>query len=178
MARAPGQGVNARPPQWPLQAECNQVYGDPRGAGDTYSPAWAAQNLTHVPCPWVLMFGTHHVPFITIHRLVAPSLTRVLASIWDAVGNDQSAIESLHYNRYSGSFNFRPMRGGHSLSMHSYGVALDWDAEENPQHSTTHLFQSDSLIVTKFKDENWIWGGDWSGTSIDAMHFQAARVHN
>jgi hypothetical protein len=28
--------------------------------------------------------------------------------------------------------------------------------------------------VTKFKEENWIWGGDWSGSSIDAMHFQAA----
>jgi D-alanyl-D-alanine carboxypeptidase len=97
--------------------------------------------------------------------------------MWDAVGRDQGAIETLHYNRYDGSFNYRPMRDGHALSMHSYGVALDWDADENPQHSTRHLFQSDSLIVTKFKEENWIWGGDWSGTSIDAMHFQAARVH-
>ena len=24
----------------------------------------------------------------------------------------------------------------------------------------------------------WIWGGDWSPGSIDAMHVQAARVHS
>lgn len=162
---------------WPLQADCDDYYGDPRGSNGTYSPQWAAANLVHVPCPWVLMMGNQHVPFITIHKKCADSLTRVLNSIWDAVGQDPGAIETLHYNRYDGSFNFRPMRDGHALSMHSYGVALDWDADENPQHSTQHLFQSDSLIVTKFKQENWIWGGDWSGTSIDAMHFQAARVH-
>jgi hypothetical protein len=164
-------------PVWPLQSQCDAYYGNPRGAGGSYSPKWATENLTHVACPWVLTMDDKPVPFIAIHKKCADSLARVLKRIWDAVGNDQGAIETLHYNRYSGSFNFRLMRGGVSLSMHSYGVAIDWDAEENPQHSTKHLFQKDSLIVTKFKEENWIWGGDWSGTSIDAMHFQAARVH-
>ena len=73
---------------------------------------------------------------------------------------------------------YLPMRGGIALSMHSYGVAIDWDAEENPQHSAKHLFREDSLIVVKFKEENWVWGGDWGGSSIDAMHVQAARVHS
>src|SRR5690349_15942108 len=95
--------------QWPLQSQCDQFYGDPRGTNGTYSPKWAAANLTHVPCPWVLMYEKQHVPFITIHKKCAESLTRVLDSIWQAVGKDQSAIETLHYNRYSGSFNYRPM---------------------------------------------------------------------
>jgi hypothetical protein len=164
-------------PVWPLQSQCDAFYGNPRGTGGSYSPAWAAQNLTHVPCPWVLTMDNKPVPFITIHKKCADSLTPVLGNIWNAVGQDQGAIETLHYNRYSGSFNYRPMRDGYALSMHAYGVAIDWDAEENPQHSTTHLFQPNSLIVTKFKEENWVWGGDWSGASIDAMHFQAARVH-
>jgi D-alanyl-D-alanine carboxypeptidase-like protein len=168
--------ITAGPP-WPLQAQCDTFYGNPRGTGGSYSPQWAAANLVHVACPWVLMMGNQHVPFITIHRNCSDSLTRVLGNIWDAVGKDQGAVESLHYNRYSGSFNFRPMRGGIALSMHSYGVAIDWDAEENPQHSTKHLFREDSLLVVKFKEEGWIWGGDWSGSSIDAMHVQAARVH-
>jgi hypothetical protein len=163
--------------EWPLQAECDEFYDDPRGANGNYNPAWAAKNLTHVACPWVLMMGDQHVPFITIHRKCAESLSRVLNNIWDAVGRDQGAIESLHYNRFSGSFNYRPMRLGSALSMHAYGAAIDWDAEENPFHSTKHLFQDDSLIVIKFKEENWVWGGDWSATSIDAMHVQAARVH-
>ena len=164
-------------PVWPLQSQCDTFYSNPRGSNGAYNPTWASANLTHVPCPWVLMMGNTQVPFIVIHKKCADSLSRVLASMWDAVGKDQGAIETLHYNRYSGSFVYRPMRGGIALSMHSYGVAIDWDAEENPQHSTTHLFKEDSLIVAKFKAENWIWGGDWSGTSIDAMHFQAARVH-
>lgn len=162
---------------WPLQSQCDTFYGNPRGADGSYSPKWAAANLTHVACPWVLMMDKQHVPFITIHKKCADSLTRVLGNIWDAVGKDQGAIESLHYNLYSGSFNFRPMRGGVALSMHSYGVAIDWDAEDNPQHATKHLFRDDSLLVVKFKEEGWIWGGDWSGSSIDAMHVQAARVH-
>jgi hypothetical protein len=162
---------------WPLQSQCDAFYGDPRGIGGNYNPTWAAQNLTHVPCPWVLTMDGKQCPFIVIHKKCADSLTRILGKIWDAVGKDPGAIETLHYNRYSGSFVYRPMREGQSLSMHAYGVAIDWDAEENPFHSTKHLFQSDSLIVTKFKEENWIWGGDWSVGSIDAMHFQAARVH-
>jgi hypothetical protein len=172
------EGAAGAKPVWPLQSQCDEFYGDPRGANSTYDPQWAAENLTHVPCPWVLTMGERHVPFITVHKKCSASLTRVLNNIWQAVGKDQGAVETLRYNRYDGSFVFRPMRDGHALSMHSYGIALDWDAKENPQHSTRHLFQSDSLIVTKFKEENWIWGGDWSGTSIDAMHFQAARVHS
>ncbi len=171
--------TEARPESvvWPLQAECDAFYGDPRGRHGTYDPRWAADNLTHVPCPWALTMDDRHAPFIVIHKKCAESLSRVLGSIWDAVEEDQGAIETLHYNRFDGSFNYRPMRGGHALSTHSYGVALDWDAAENPRHSRRHLFRNDSLIVTKFKEENWVWGGDWSDTSIDAMHFQAARVH-
>lgn len=167
----------AAAPKWPLQSQCDAFYGNPRGPGDHYSPKWAGDNLTFVPCPWILTEDGKQKQLIQIHKKCVESLKRVLGSIWTAVGQDQGAIETLHYNRYSGSFNYRPMRDGHALSMHAYGVAIDWDAEENPQHSTMHLFKQDSLIVTKFKEENWIWGGDWSGTSIDAMHFQAARVH-
>jgi hypothetical protein len=169
--------INAKP-LWPLQSQCNEFYGNPCGANGSYDPRWAAENLTHVACPWVMVMDGCHVPLITIHKKCAASLTRVLNNIWDAVGKDQGAIETLHYNQYDGSFCFRIMRDGHALSMHSYGIALDWDAAENQQHSARHLFQNDSLIVTKFKEENWIWGGDWSGSSVDAMHFQAARVHS
>jgi hypothetical protein len=61
--------------------------------------------------------------------------------------------------------------------MHGFGAAIDWDAEENEQHSTKHLFQENSLIVVKFKEQGAVWGGDWSPQSIDAMHLQFARVH-
>jgi hypothetical protein len=39
------------------------------------------------------------------------------------------------------------------------------------------LFQDSSLIVQAFEAEGWVWGGRWSGRSIDAMHFQACTVY-
>lgn len=165
---------------WPLQKDCNAFYGNP---GDTpvQWAAWEAANLVDVTCPWKLFFIDgkliQPVEAIRIHKKCAPSLSVVLGTVWDAVGHDQSAIETLHYQHYSGSYNQRPMRGGTARSMHGFGAALDFDAEENEQHSLKHLFLETSLITVKFKAEGWIWGGDWSPGSIDAMHFQGARVH-
>ena len=155
---------------WPLQRDVPKIDGNPARSD------WTSANLVTVLCPWKLYYETHPVRGIQINKRCADSLRRVLGAIWDAVGGSQSEIEKLHYHRYSGSYNYRPMRGGAALSMHAYGRAIDWDDAENPQHSPHHLFKSDSLIVVKFKAEGWEWGGDWIGASVDAMHVQAARV--
>jgi len=148
-------------------------YGDPRKKG------WLQANTTHVACPWTLhMDGGVTVHDILIHKKCADSLTRVLGSVWDAVGHDASKIHAMRYDVFDGSYNLRVMRGGTSLSMHSYACAIDWDAPDNEQHSQHHLFTDHSLLVVKFKEEGWIWGGNWSPGSIDAMHVQAARIHN
>ena len=158
---------------WPLQSEVGKIDGTPAPGGSK----WYEANIVHVTCPWPLNMDGTIVTTIQINKRCAESLARVLGAIWDAVGQDKSAIETLHYNLYSGSFNYRPMRGGHARSMHSYGRAIDWDSNENAQHATKHLFTDSSLLVVKFKEEGWAWGGDWSPGSIDAMHVQAARVH-
>lgn len=161
---------------WPLQSQCDAYYGNPRGLHGTYSPKWAAANLTHVAVPWVLHDDKHYpVTHITIHHKCAQSLTRILTYIWEQCGEEQSAIETMHYDRYDGSFVFRVMRGGHALSMHSYAIAIDFDADENEFGSHKALFNTNSLIVEAFEAEGWEWGGRWSYP--DNMHFQAARVH-
>lgn len=164
---------------WPTQAQCDAYYGDPRGGHGTYSPHWAANHLTHVSVPWVMHYqeGKRIIPVthITIHKKCAESLTRVLAHIWEQCGEHQSAIDTLHYNRYDGSFNYRVMRGGHALSMHSYAIAIDFDADENEFGHKVHAFHPDSLIVQAFEAEGWVWGGRWAFP--DAMHFQASRVY-
>jgi hypothetical protein len=156
---------------WPLQSQCIAFYGDPR------SPNWSHANTIDVPCPWPLHMGTLAIPHILIHKKCAESLTRVLNNIWDATGRSRDTIKTLRYDVYDGSYNLRTIRGGTSaLSMHAFAAAIDWDAADNAQHSQKHLFQEDSLLVVKFKEEGWIWGGDWR-SSIDAMHVQAARIH-
>lgn len=157
---------------WPLQRDCDAFYGNPRGKNGNYSPSWAAANLVHVPCPWPLFIEKKPVPFIRIHRKCAESLARVLADI--AHRCTAADIKALKYDQYDGTFDYRPMRGGKSLSMHSYGCAIDFDAADNPFRSKKHTFKADSPIVLAFKAEGWSWGGDWEPP--DAMHAQAARV--
>ena len=157
---------------WPLQSQCIAFYGDPRVA------SWIQANTVDVPCPWPLFMGTIAISHILIHKKCAESLTRVLNNIWDATGKSLDTVKKLRYDQYDGSYNLRNIRGSASaLSMHAFAAAIDWDAAENEQHSQKHLFQDDSLLVVQFKAEGWIWGGDWSPGSIDAMHVQAARVH-
>lgn len=157
---------------WPLQSQCLEYYGDPRTGG------WLHANTTDVPCPWPLYIGDIRITNILIHKKCAESLTRVLNAVWDVVGHDESKIHQLRYDRYDGSYNFRPMRGGHAWSMHSFACAIDWDAADNEFRSMKHLFTDQSLLIVKFKEEGWVWGGDWSPGSEDAMHVQAARVHS
>jgi hypothetical protein len=164
------------PQVWPLQADCDAFYGNPGDTPEQWA-TWEAAHLVDVDCPWALSYGNQAVKAIRIHKLVAPSLTQVLGAIWDATGKSQSAIETLRYNRFSGSYNQRPIRGGTMRSCHGWGAAIDWDAEDNEQHSMNHLFTDQSLLIVKFKEAGWICGLDWSPQSIDAMHVQAARVH-
>jgi hypothetical protein len=156
---------------WPTQHTVWSTFSHPGTA------AWSAQNLVDVPCPWTLHMDKIVLHSIQINKLAAESLKRVLNYIWEQAGKTQEAIEKLHYDRYSGSYNYRPIRGAQALSMHSYGLAIDFDDQENQQHAQHHLFQPDSLIVKAFETEGWTWGGRWGGSSIDSMHFQAAKVH-
>jgi hypothetical protein len=159
------------PSVWPLQRDLIAFYGDPR------IPGWLAGNTTFVVCPWPLNMGTIPITHILIHQKCADSLTRVLNATWNAVGEDRDKIILYRYNRFSGSYAPRPMRGGSAMSVHWFAAAVDFDDADNEQHHLQHLFLDTSPLVQAFKNEGWVWGGDWSPASVDAMHFQAARVY-
>src|SRR5579885_1723430 len=149
---------------WPLQRDCIAFYGDPR------TPGWLHSETVDVPCPWPLRMGDLAISHILIHKKCAESLTRVLAAIWDAAGRSVETIRRLRYDVYDGSYNLRAIRGSASaLSMHAFAAAIDWDAADNEFHSPRHLFTDDSLLVVKFKEEGWIWGGDWPPGSVEDM---------
>lgn len=154
---------------WPLQRDAIAFYGNP------FASDFASKNIVMVSCPWNFKTGRNK---IQAHKKVAPSLLRVLTAVWELdCGKDITHIQHLGYDVFDGSFVIRNKRGGSSLSMHSFGVAFDFDAAQNMQHSLHHLFGHNTPLVDRFLAESWIWGGDWSPGSIDAMHFQAARVH-
>lgn len=164
--------LQGKAPIWPLQRDAIAFYGNPALAG------WLHSNTTYVACPWTLFVGKQATTHILIHKKCADSLSRVLAAIWDRCGRNPALIADLRFNKYDGTYNFRPMRGSSDMSMHSFACAIDWDASENPFHSAKHLFTDQTILVQEFKREGWIWGGDWSPGSQDAMHVQAARIHD
>ena len=162
---------------FPFQSECIQVLGNPSNSTETgFNMAWFHSNVVYVACPWQLTDYKHHFGHIAIHKFFASSLAEILGAIWEGAGKSQEKIDALKYNVFSGSACYRNMRTHHSLSMHAFASAIDFDAPDNMLGSARHLFKPDDLLPVKFKEAGWTRGMDWQNNSVDAMHFQGPRV--
>lgn len=83
-------------------------------------------------------------------------------------------IQSNHVKElktWDGCFNIRKKRGLNSMSLHSWGIAIDVNAFENQLNQIPKL---SSGFVKCFTDAGFEWGGTWD--RIDAMHFQLAKI--
>lgn len=166
---------------WPKQdrASMNTFYGNPDANGDGLSDrVWEANNLTTIKPPYrmVLAWDTSKsISTIRCHKKVADSLLRVLNAIKAHYGT-QEAIEKARMHLYGGCWNFRAMRGGHNLSVHSWGAAIDLDPEANAfgKRWKDGTGMMPRAVVDIFEREGWVWGGPWS--KADAQHFQAATL--
>lgn len=164
---------------WPSQspAAMNAFYGDPdKNRDGRADAAWMRANLVRVKPPYRMQWSWGgEVATITVHRKCAESLLRVLDGVARVHGS-QGAIEEARMHLCGGAFNFRVKRGGSSLSIHSWGAAIDLDPERNAL-GRLHVEQRGMMpmkVVDLFAAEGWTWGGRWSRP--DAMHFQAACV--
>jgi hypothetical protein len=59
-----------------------------------------------------------------------------------------------------------------SISLHTWGIAIDINAAENPVNNGNH---QDMRVVAIFKKWGFVWGGDWSSPK-DPMHFQLGAL--
>lgn len=101
--------------------------------------------LVNVPVPsnYPLRYDGKIVKTIRVHNLVADRLKAALQDIINHYGED---IEKVAPGAciYDGSYYFRNSRGGSSTSIHSWGLALDFDAAKSPlkaSHTTARLAQ-------------------------------------
>lgn len=72
---------------------------------------------------------------------------------------------------WDGCFNIRTQRGYNSMSLHSWGVAVDMNAFENGLGKEPKL---SAEFVKCWTDAGWEWGGKWKRK--DGMHFQLAKI--
>jgi hypothetical protein len=82
---------------------------------------------------------------------------------------DRGLINEL--KTWDGCFNVRKKRGLNSLSLHSWGIAIDINAAWNGLGKTPTM---SAKLVKCFTDAGFEWGGTW--TRKDGMHFQLNRI--
>jgi hypothetical protein len=170
----------ARPPGWPKEgtAELDALFGpiEVDQYGDLVD-GWEDAHLIRVACPWPLTLSwdqSKRTNSIRCNKKVADSLRGILTAIWDAYGQDYSAIARARMHLYGGCFEFRRKRGLSGISMHAYGAAINFDPDGNPMYLPGQPVEihMPSTVVEIFKAAGWKWGNDFSGRK-DPMHFQA-----
>lgn len=72
---------------------------------------------------------------------------------------------------WDGCFNIRKKRGGSSMSLHSWAIAVDLNAAWNGFGQTP---QMKAALVKCFTDAGFEWGGNWF--KKDGMHFQLRSI--
>ena len=83
-----------------------------------------------VPENYPLYYGDTRVKSIRIHKLVADRLEAALKDIIEHYGDDIETVAPA-ICKYDGSYNFRKSRNSSSQSVHSWGLAMDFDAANN-----------------------------------------------
>lgn len=165
--------LDVNPNRWPTQANVEAFYG-PHGVRGGYTPP-----LRSVECPWRLKVAwnmNQTATKISIHEKCADSLGRILAKVHAHYG--QTEIERLRLDLYGGSYNPRKMRGSERWSMHSWGIAIDWDPDNNAlkwNREQASLSGADYLDWWRFwEEEGWLSLG--RVRNFDWMHVQAAKL--
>jgi hypothetical protein len=160
----PSSGVST---QWPLQKDCMRFYG---GVGLHQVSASLAYPMR------IAWDKSVTIQRISCHEKVATSVERAFKRIAATYTEEQRRL--LGIDLFGGCLNVRKMRGGSSYSMHSWGIAIDFDPERNQLkwgRDRARLAKSDAEKFWRiWEDEGWVSLG--RARNFDWMHVQAARL--
>jgi hypothetical protein len=139
-------------------AECLKKWGDPTISTNElkYMTLWDV--------PTHLEVGVIPKKLYCNKILVGP-LMRALSNIID-----RGLVDEL--KTWDGCFNVRRKRGLKSLSLHSWGIAIDINAAWNGLGKEPTM---STKLVKCFTDCGFEWGGTWSRK--DGMHFQLRSIN-
>jgi len=111
---------------------------------------------------------------VTAQQNVACQLAAVIETL-EAAELDYTPI----FTDIGGSFNWRVISGTNRLSMHSFGIAVDVNAEFGQYWKWTGAREGNvgaynnrlpAEVVQAFEKYGFIWGGKWH--HFDGMHFE------
>lgn len=157
--------VKHQPTAWPREKDVPSFFG----------PVGENQTMLKLPYPMKLAWDRKKViTEISIHKKVADSALRALTRIHEYYGVNKPAGIDL----FGGCLNVRKKRGGSSWSMHAWGIAIDFDPDNNqlswPASKARLAKPEYNFFWQAWYDEGWISLG--RERNYDWMHVQAARL--
>jgi hypothetical protein len=118
-------------------------------------PGWLKRNVVTQPVP---ILGN-----VTCNRRLLPPLRRALHAL-----ERRGLAHVVDPGDYAGCFAPRRIPTSGSLSLHSWGLAIDINAAANPRLGES---RQDRRLVRVMEAAGFTWGGRWP-TVPDPMHFE------
>lgn len=169
---------------WPLQRDCDSFYGNPRGKNSTQASAkWESEYLVSFKPPFRITYAGKPVSQFKVNKNCLVGFQEAFNNLLNAAGGKQKTLDHWGVSIFAGCYNYRLMRGGNNLSMHSWGCAIDLDPARNGLGDNTPRFAQFPEVLDAWAKTGAIWGGDWNGNNntlderrCDGMHWQFARL--
>lgn len=95
----------------------------------------------------------------------------IIISLWNAFSNLVSTGYVKELKTFDGCFNIRKVKGSVIQSLHSWGLAIDVNAQTNQMGKEPTL---SSGFIKCFTDAGFDWGGNFKRK--DGMHFQISKI--
>jgi hypothetical protein len=133
-----------------------------RGRSVEIDGDWAERNIR--------TFELHTGQRRRMHRLAGAELVDLFERACAASGYTPKSVQTFNPRRIKAKKNSK-------LSMHAYGIAVDFDPIDNPwrgrrKDGSPSLLRQNMAFVEVFEAAGWSWGGRWSGGLGDDMHFE------
>lgn len=126
----------------------------------TQDPDWVRRNIVSKKVP---IFGA-----VRCHRVLFPQLEAALKEI-----RSQGLTGAIDPSQYGGCYvpRFIGRDQNKPISMHAWGLAIDFNVKDNPQGGQPKM---DPRVVEIFEAWGFRWGGRWS--IPDGHHFELASL--
>ena len=169
LLRTLGLSAAPNPPAWPTQAEV-------RSGKSLFGTPGCENELVNLLPPYTLYYEGQPVRSIRVHRHIASHVQAALREVLEQYGTAE--IHRLGLDQYGGSYNYRPSTGSNALSMHAWGIALDFAP-------ATNAYRTRAPRATLSHPDCAPWWQIWEShgaTSLgrssgyDWMHLQFAKL--
>jgi hypothetical protein len=161
----------------------------------------AVDDLRYVVVPFFGFDGEVHAGELIVHADVADDVVAVFAELHAArfpleevrvIAREELGAPATGDGNVTSAFVCRPTVGGSRWSEHAFGRAIDINPFHNPyvrgdlvipELAGAYVDRSEvrpgmilpgDVVTEAFSRIGWGWGGDWTGSTTDPMHFSVS----